>query len=517
MEENVTPLNPSADIATSGAVDTTKSQPHNIDAEQSLLGALLVNNNVQEQFSDFLQPMHFYDPVHQRIYEAASRLIANNNLASPTTLRTYLESDSGLQELGGAAYLAQLVSQATTLVNARQYARTVFELARRRALIQMGEEMIENARIVDIDEDTDQQIENVEAALYQLSERGSFGGDFVNFQTSITESIRFADHACAQIGKLSGLSTGLGELDEKLGGLQKSDLIILAGRPSMGKTALATNIAFHVAQAYQRAKLAQNYQTDSNGKTLMGAGGVVGFFSLEMSAGQLATRIIAEQANIFSFKIRKGDIDQTDYDKFVKVARDLENLPLYIDDTGALPIATLATRARRLKRQHGLDMIIVDYIQLMHGSAHKQDRGRVQEVGEITQGLKALAKELDVPVLALSQLSRQVESRDDKRPQLADLRDSGTIEQDADIVMFVYREAYYHARKRPAEGTDKHYIWQEEMNKINNVANVIIGKNRHGPIIDVTLKFEDKFTRFSDPDPVIVQSPTPDENDPFAT
>lgn len=498
MEENVTPIGqPQSSDATENITTHETLAPHNIEAEQALLGALLINNNVYEQFSAFLLAEHFFDPVHARIYRAISKLINNNNLASLITLQTYLESDAGLRELGGRAYLGQLIQQATTLVNAAQYAREIFEFSRRRGLIDAGTDMITNARDINLDKNTDKQIENAEASLYKLSERGNIGGDFENFQNSIVESVKFANYAFSQVGSLSGLGTSFVNLDDKLGGLQKSDLIVLAARPSMGKTALATNIAFHIAR---ELLLAKKGSTETDALDHSGKGGIVGFFSLEMSAEQLATRIIAEQARILSSKIRKGAIDQIDYDKFVKIARDLADLPLYIDDTSSLPISTLTTRARRLKRQHGLDLIIVDYLQLLKPTPGQRDQGRVQEISEITQGLKALAKDLNVPVIAVSQLSRQVESRDDKRPQLSDLRDSGTIEQDADIVMFIYREAYYEARKKPEEGTPEHIKWQEKMDKINHQAELIIGKNRHGPIGNISLKFEAKFTRFSEPD-----------------
>ena len=488
----VTPLNPASEPQTSDF----RQLPHNIEAEQGLLGALLINNDALDQVADFLKPAYFHDPVHQRIFEAISKLIGNGNLASPVTLKTYLEMDEGLVALGGVGYLARLASNATTIANAKQYGQTIYDLAIRRQLIVVGQEMIGDAFDADIDEKPDDQIDKAEQALYNIAEKGTHNSGFMTFDASLTGAIEMAEKAYQRDGNLSGVSTGFKGLDNITGGLQKSDLVILAGRPAMGKTALATNIAFNIAHDYMKARQSGNVETRPDGSVEVKDGGVVGFFSLEMAAEQLATRMLAERAGVSSSNIRKGDIHEDEYGRLVNAARELQEAPLFIDHTGAIPIATLAARARRLKRQHGLGLIVVDYLQLVRAPGGRD--GRVQEVSEITQGLKALAKELDVPVLALAQLSRQVEQRDDKRPQLSDLRESGSIEQDADIVMFVYREPYYLEREKPQEGTEEFFAWQERMSAVDGTAEVIIGKNRHGPTGAAKMAFEDRFTRFTD-------------------
>src|ERR671921_653722 len=439
--------------------------PNNIDAEQALLGAILVNNDAYYRVSDFLEPVHFFEDLHRRIYEVATSLIKAGKVATPITLKTFL----GDADLGGVTvsqYLARLAAEATTVINAEDYGRTIYDLAIRRSLIGIGEDMVNVAYDAPVETSPRDQIEETERRLYELAEKGKYDGG------------------------LSGISTGLRDLDRDVGGLQRSDLVILAGRPGMGKTALATNIAFNIAKAYEGEK-----QPDGAVKTVNG--GIVGFFSLEMSAEQLATRIIAEQSGVPSFKIRRGSITEADFYKITEAARDMQTMPLYIDQTGGISIAQLAARARRLKRQRGLDMLVVDYIQLLSGSA-KKGESRVQEVTEITTGLKALAKELDCPILALSQLSRQVEARDDKRPQLSDLRESGSIEQDADVVMFVFREEYYHKNKEPKPGTEEYFKWQDEMGRVHGRAEVIIGKQRHGPTGTVQLAFQADVTRFAD-------------------
>ena len=477
----------------------TRQSPHNIEAEQALLGALLLNNDVLDRIADFLKPHHFCDPVHGRIYENIGKLVNRGNLASPATLKTYMESDEGLEELGGAAiYLARLAGSATTIAYAKEYGRNIYDLAMRRELIKIGDEMKGAAFDSDIDDTAEQQIDRAEQALYELAEQGTHNAGFMSFKESMAGAIDMATRAFERDGHLSGISTGFKGLDDMLGGFQDSDLIILAGRPAMGKTALATNIAFSIAHNFLRAIGEGNVETTEDGQVKSKDGGVVGFFSLEMSAEQLTTRLLAERTKISSSDIRKGDIQDDEYGRMVAESRTLYELPLFIDHTGAIPIATLAARARRLKRQHGLGLVVVDYLQLVRTSSRRYNDGRVQEVSEITQGLKALAKELDVPVLALSQLSRQVESRDDKRPQLADLRESGSIEQDADIVMFVYREPYYLMREKPQEGTEDFLKWQERMSAVDGTAEVIIGKNRHGPTGTAEMAFEDRFTRFSD-------------------
>jgi replicative DNA helicase len=464
-----------------------REAPHNLEAEQALLGAILVNNEAVDRVSGFLKPQHFFDPLHGRIFETASKLIMGGKRATPITLKTYFQNDEPVGELSVPQYLGRLAANATTIINAEDYGRTVYDLAVRRQLIEIGEAMVNTAFDSPIDAPPAAQIEGAEQQLYELAETGKYGTGFEPFSSALTDAIDMAANAYRRDGGLSGLATGFTDLDQRMGGLQASDLIIIAGRPSMGKTALATNIAYHVAKAYAA-------DPDSD-KPLDGA--VVGFFSLEMSAEQLATRIIAEQSYIPSERIRRGRIDSDEFDRIVEVSQELQNLPLFIDQTGGISVAQLAARARRLKRQRGLGFVIVDYLQLLSGSSRRAQEGRVQEVTEITTGLKALAKELQVPILALSQLSRQVENREDKRPQLADLRESGSIEQDADVVMFVFREEYYLERSQPRENTEEHRQWQIDMEAVTGKADVIIGKQRHGPTGTVTLQFTPEFTRFS--------------------
>src|SRR3954469_24760028 len=468
-----------------------RSAPHNIEAEQSLLGAILVNNEALYRVSDFLEPPHFFEPVHQQIYDTARSLIRTGKLASPITLKTFLPADVDIAGLTVAQYLARLAAEATTIINAADYGRTIYDLAVRRDLILIGEDMVNVAFDAPVDFAPRDQIEDAERRLYELAEIGRYGGGFQKFETALTTAVDMAARAYQRDGKLSGLATGLTDLDSKMGGLQPSDLIIVAGRPGMGKTALATNIAYNVAKAH-RAEV----QADGTMKSING--GVVGFFSCEMSAEQLATRILAEQTSIASSMIRRGGITEADFEKIRDYSIELQSLPLYVDETGGLSISQLTARARRLKRQKGLDVIVIDYIQLLQGSGKRGNDNRVQEVTEITTSLKAIAKELNVPVIALSQLSRQVESRDDKRPQLSDLRESGSIEQDADVVMFVFREEYYLQNKEPRPGTEEHLKWQLDMSLVHGKAEVIIGKQRHGPTGTVELQFEGQFTRFSD-------------------
>ncbi|ABS65074.1 replicative DNA helicase [Parvibaculum lavamentivorans DS-1] len=476
------------------AVSDYRVQPHNIDAEQALLGAMLVNNESYDRVASFLEPSHFFDAVHGRIYEAAAKLITQGHLASPVTLKNFFERDAALAEIGGPQYLARLAGAATTIINAEEYGRTIYELAIRRELINVGTEIHNRAYDAPIDDTPAQQILDAEQSLYQLAERGKYEGGFQSFHESLNIAIDMAAEAFKRDGGLSGISTGLRDLDQRLGGLQPSDLLILAGRPSMGKTALATNIAFSAAKSYKAEHHADGTVTATDGA-------IVGFFSLEMSAEQLATRLLAEQSGVPSERIRRGNIHEDEFHQLVDAARELQSIPLYIDDTGGLTIATVAARARRLKRQRGLGLLVIDYLQLLAGSG-KSGENRVQEVTQITTGLKALAKELNVPILALSQLSRQVEARDDKRPQLSDLRESGSIEQDADVVMFVFREEYYVSRREPTEGTPEHLQWQEDMNKVHGLAECIIGKQRHGPTGTVKLQFQADVTRFSDLDQV---------------
>ncbi|MFT5743142.1 MAG: replicative DNA helicase [Paracoccaceae bacterium] len=462
------------------------AMPHSIEAEQQLLGAILTNNDIFDRIASIIGPRHFYDPVHARIFEIAASRIAKNNLASPVTLKAFLEDDEGLKELGGPAYLARLAGAAISAFAVRDYAQMIYDFSVRRELIQVGRDIAAKAATVDIDSEPREQIVEAEQELYRLAEQGTTESGFQSFLKAVTDAVNMANAAYQREGGLAGVATDLTDMDRMLGGLHKSDLLILAGRPSMGKTSLATNIAYNVAKAYKKGKL----QDGTEGAV---DGGVVGFFSLEMSAEQLAGRILAEASEISSHKIRQGDMDEVEFRRFVDAAKSLESCPLFIDDTAAIPISQLAARARRLKRTHGLDLLIVDYLQLVRGTSEN----RVQEIGEISMGLKAIAKELQIPVLALSQLSRQVESREDKRPQLSDLRESGSIEQDADVVMFVYRGEYYKEREKPADHElDKVAIWQEEMDRLHGKAEVIIGKQRHGPIGTFELSFEAQFTRF---------------------
>ena len=468
-----------------------RSAPHNIEAEQALLGAILVNNEAFYRVSDFLEPVHFFEPIHQQIYQLARDLIRAGKLATPVTLKTFLDASVDIGGLTVGQYLARLAAEATTIINAEDYGRTVYDLSVRRALIQVGEDMVNVAFDAPVDFSPRDQIEDAERRLYELAETGRYDGGFQRFAQALTTAIDMAAHAFQRDGKLSGIATGLDDLDRMMGGLQQSDLVILAGRPGMGKTALATNIGYNIAKAWQG-------EIKPDGHTSTVNGGIVGFFSLEMSAEQLATRIIAEQTSIPSNQIRRGGISESDFEKIKDYSIELQNIPLYVDETGGLSVAQLAARARRLKRQRGLDLVVIDYLQLLQGSTRRSQENRVQEITEITTKLKALAKELNVPILALSQLSRQVESRDDKRPQLSDLRESGSIEQDADVVLFVYREEYYHQMRKPLESNrDKFAEWLAEADKVHGKAEVIIGKQRHGPTGTVELQFDAAVTKFS--------------------
>ncbi|WP_028033437.1 replicative DNA helicase [Chelativorans sp. J32] len=468
-----------------------REPPNNIEAEQALLGAILVNNDAFYRVSDFLKPNHFYEPLHRRIYEVAAEFIRMGKIASPITIKTFLPAEEKVGELTVAQYLARLAAEAVTIINAADYGRAIYDLAVRRALITVGEDMVNIAYDAPVDMAPQSQIEDAERRLFELAETGRYDGGFESFGDATKTAIDMANAAFMRDGGLSGISTGLRDLDKRMGGLQPSDLIILAGRPGMGKTSLATNIAFNIAAAYEPAQQADGSFKAANG-------GVVGFFSLEMSSEQLATRIISEQTEIPSSKIRRGEITEAEFEKLVGCAQMMQKIPLFIDATGGISIAQLAARSRRLKRQRGLDVLVIDYVQLMQGSSAKAQQNRVQEITEITTGLKALAKELGVPIIALSQLSRQVESRDDKRPQLSDLRESGSIEQDADVVLFVYREEYYLKNKEPKPGTEEYLRWEADMNEVRGKAEVIIAKQRHGPTGTVPLGFQGEFTRFFD-------------------
>jgi replicative DNA helicase len=482
----ITALRPMIPAAASAA-NESEVLPHNIEAEQQLLGAILTNNDIFDRVSSLVKAEHYFDPVHQRIFEVAAARIQKNALASPVTLKAFLEDDQGLKELGGPAYLVRLAGAAISAYAARDYAQMIYDLAVRRELIQLGRDIAAMAAKVEVASEPKDQIIEAEQRLYKLGEQGVAERGFQSFLKAVTDAVNVANAAYQRDGGLAGISTGLIDMDKKLGGLHPSDLLILAGRPSMGKTSLATNIAFNIAKAHKRGRLPDGGEGSVEG-------GVVGFFSLEMSAEQLAARILSEAAEVPSEQIRRGDMTEQEFRRFVEAAKALEACPLYIDDTPALPISQVAARARRLKRTHGLDVLIIDYLQLLKGTSKDN---RVQEVSEITQGLKAIAKELNIPVIALSQLSRAVESREDKRPQLSDLRESGSIEQDADVVMFVYRDEYYKEREKPGDHElEKMAQWQAIMESVHGKAEVIIGKQRHGPIGTVELSFEGRFTRF---------------------
>ncbi len=456
-----------------------KELPNNIEAEQAVIGSILVSNDIFDEISTIVSSINFYDPMHQKIFEAIESLIYKGMLANPITLKSYFEDEK--DDLNVPEYLVKITKFSTSVRQAVEYSKIIYDMFVRRELIKISEQTIDSAKLNDLETNGQTIIENSEKLLFDLAEKGSFNSSLVKFDEAMRQTIEMASAAYKNEEGIVGVPTGLRDLDDKLGGLHKSDLIIIAGRPSMGKTSLATNIAFNAAEKLQ----------DSGKKSS------IAFFSLEMSSEQLSTRIISEQARISSNDIRRGRISDDQFDKFLETSKNISELPLYIDETPAISIAALSNRARRIKRLFGLDMIIVDYIQLMRGTSFNKD-GRVQEISQITQGLKAIAKELAVPVVALSQLSRQVEQRDDNKPLLSDLRESGSIEQDADVVMFVYREAYYLSRKEPRAATVEHAEWQAKMNEVAHLAQLIIGKQRHGPIGNITLEFEERFTKFKD-------------------
>ena len=473
-----------------------RALPRNDEAEQALLGAVLIDNASFDRVSTFLEPDHFHVPVHGRIFEAARTLIARGRTADPLTLKAFFEADGALGDVGGAQYLARLAASAVSLVHTEDYGRVIRDLSVRRGLIRIGEEVVEAAYDARVEEPAVAQIEAAEARLYELAGSGRDEGGFRPLSSALTDAVRMAEAAYKRDGRLSGVATGLLDLDNLLGGLHPSDLVILAGRPSMGKTALATSIAFHAARSHRT-------EPDESGEPRDAEGAVVGFFSLEMSAEQLATRILAERAELPSDHIRRGKLSNDDFSRLVEASRELSTAPLFIDDTPALTVPALRARARRLKRAHGLSLIVIDYLQLMHPS--RRHDSRVLEISEITQGLKAIAKEFDLPVLALSQLSRAVERREDKRPMLSDLRDSGTIEQDSDVVMFVFRESYYLERGEPKQRADeaedrfiaRHGRWKNRCEEYHGIAEVIVAKHRHGPIDNVRLRFEARTTSFA--------------------
>ncbi len=460
-------------------INKEKKLPSNLEAEQALIGSVLVNNDIIDEISNIINKNEFYDPLHSKIYGLIENLHNKGMIANPITLKNSLEKDDGLSEIGGAEYLVKLTRFSSSTKQSIDYAKIIHEKFVRRELVQISQNLSDES----LDDTTEKSgeiiIQDTEKSLFDLAERGAFNQSFLKFNEALDQTIEMATNAMKNDQGIVGIPTGLDDLDERLGGLHKSDLIIIAGRPSMGKTSLATNIAYHASK-----KILDNNKKSS-----------VAFFSLEMSSEQLSTRILSEQARIKSNDIRRGKVSEEEFNRLIETSRNIHELPLYIDETPAITIAALSNRARRIKRLFGLDLIVVDYIQLMT-TGNKRFEGRVQEISEITQGLKALAKELGVPVLALSQLSRAVEQRDDKKPQLADLRESGSIEQDADVVMFVFREEYYLERKEPKLGTVEHGEWQSKMNELLGSADIIIGKQRHGPTGNVKVEFEGIYTRF---------------------
>ena len=458
-----------------------KQMPCNIEAEQAVIGSILTSNDTYDEISTIVDSHKFFDPIHAKIFVTIEELISKGLLANPITLKNYFENNEGLKQLGGQEYLIKITKFSTSPKQAVDYANIIHEMHVRRELIKISENLLNDSSNKDTVLSGEKIIEGAEKSLFDLAERGHFNRSFLKFENALKQTIEMATNAYQNEEGIVGVPTGLTDLDARLGGLHKSDLVIIAGRPSMGKTALATNIAFHAAKNIQKKNLKSS----------------VAFFSLEMSSEQLSTRILSEQSKIRSNDIRRGKVAEREFEQFIETSKNISDLPLYIDETPAITIAAMSNRARRIKRLFGLDLIVVDYIQLMKSGSFRND-GRVQEISEITQGLKALAKQLDVPVLALSQLSRQVEQRDDKKPQLSDLRESGSIEQDADVVMFVYREAYYLERKEPTLNSMEHAEWQQKMDEVSRLAEIMIGKQRHGPTGNVKVEFEAMYTRFKD-------------------
>ena len=463
--------------------NSQKQMPCNIEAEQALIGSILVSNDIYDEITSIVDSQKFFDPIHVKIFDTIEKLISKGLLANPITLKNYFENNEGLKELGGQEYLIKITKFSTTSVKQTvDYANIIHEMHVRRELIKISESLLNKAsNDNEVTSSGEQIIEDAEKSLFDLAERGHFNQSFLKFEKALTQTIEMAKKAFKNEEGIVGIPTGLSELDSRLGGLHKQDLIIIAGRPSMGKTALATNIAFHAAKNIEKNGLKST----------------VAFFSLEMSSEQLSTRILSEQSRIRSNDIRRGKVTEKEMEQFIETSKNIFDLPLYIDETPAITISAISNRSRRIKRLFGLDLIVVDYIQLMRAGSRRYD-GRVQEISEITQGLKALAKELNVPVLALSQLSRQVEQRDNKKPQLSDLRESGSIEQDADVVMFVYREAYYLENKEPTLGSIEYAEWQQKMDEISHLADIMIGKQRHGPTGNIKVEFEAMYTKFKD-------------------
>ncbi|MDQ2891922.1 MAG: replicative DNA helicase [Pseudomonadota bacterium] len=475
--------------------------PRNVEAEAAMLGAMMIDNRLADDLVDRLEPTHFFEPLHGRIFAAIKTLRSNDMLATPVTLRPMFEADEGMKELGGPAYLASLTGSGAGLIGARQFAQQIYDLAMLRALVTVGRTLVDRAMDTSEEVNPRAQIELAEEELFKVSADGDIEGSVKSFAQATTAAVKMAERALNSGGNLSGVTTGIDSINAKIGGMHHSDLMILAGRPGMGKTSLATNIAFNAARRWMRDMADGIAPADS-------VGAKVAFFSLEMSADQLATRILAEQSRISSEALRMGKISRAEFGQLAAAAAELENLPLFIDDTGGLSIGALHTRVRRLQRRHNneIGLVVVDYLQLLTGSGNNREGNRVQEISEISRGLKTMAKDLNVPVLALSQLSRAVEQREDKTPMLSDLRESGSIEQDADMVWFVYREDYYVAAKepkRPIEGDsakvhDDHNAWAADMERVYGLAELIIAKQRHGSTGKVRMKFDPTITKFTD-------------------
>jgi len=497
MDEPDTLFFPSDDTA--GATGTGRKLPFNLEAEAAFLGAVLIDNRVIEELRTPIRSQHFFEPLHQRIYEKILKTVDRNATASPVTLRPQFEGDPALAELGGPSYLAKLTANGSGLLAPHEIAQQIYDLALLRELVSVGRGLVEGALDTSDSVQPMERIAQAEADLFAVAEGAETGSEASSFRDASMAAIQMAERARQSSGGLSGKTSGIRVIDEKTAGLHESDLVILAGRPGMGKTSLATNIAFNCAEEYLK------WQRDGGDHCY---GAPTAFFSLEMSADQLATRILAEQAEISSESLRSGNISANDFQSLSRASQRLADLPLYIDDTPALTIAALRNRARRMKRRHNIGLIVVDYLQLLQGSGRANDN-RVNEISEISRGLKTLAKELSVPVIALSQLSRAVEQREDKRPMLSDLRESGSIEQDADMVWFIYRADYYHLQMQPekpnmdgtssADLTDKYRAWEEKFDELRNRATLIVAKQRHGSTGNVPLHFQSEITKFSSP------------------
>ena len=466
--------------------------PTNLEAEQAVLAAVLMKNRALEKISEFLRPEDFSHPAHQEIYKLALRQFAAGIPFDIITAKNYLDQQGTLESVGGVEYLTQLASAGATVVNVEQYGRIVHENAVRRELIDFGQSVTDAAFIEDLDNPVSAQIETAEQKLFNLSMTGDTTRDVVPIANALKDALAEAEIAYKADGKLSGLTTGLVDLDHVISGMHKSNLIIIAGRPGMGKTTLAMNIAFNAANAIFSGRANEQYK------------GAVAFFSLEMGASELAARVLSSQTRIPSSAMREGSsLNDEDFLKMAQFADAIGRIPLFIDDTPGMSLPMIRTRVRRLARKYnGIALIVIDYLQLLTLPGGKRNDNRVQELSEITRGLKMLAKEFNVPVIALSQLSRSVESRDDKRPQLADLRESGSIEQDADIVMFTYREEYYLQNRDPSRRlsntpNEKSIdSWQNRLEKAKGKADIIIGKNRHGRTDTVTVAFLAEYSLF---------------------